>query len=97
MPTLRFLPSGKEIEVPSGTRLIDAVDRAGLPIGRACGADLICARCGVRILEGSASRESQRESRTKERNRLASDLRLACAVRVHDDLSLHADYWGPLR
>ena len=96
MPTLRFLPSGKEIEVPRGTLLIDAVRQAGLPIARACGADLICARCGVRILEGSVSRESRIESRIKARNRLPTDVRLACAIRVRGDLALHADYWGPL-
>jgi ferredoxin len=96
MPILRFLPSGKEIEVSKGTRLIDAVRRAGLPIARACGDDLVCARCGVRILKGRVSRESPIETRVKERNRLPVGLRLACAVRVHDDLALHADYWGPL-
>jgi ferredoxin len=96
MPNLRFLPSGKEIAVPEGTRLIDAVRLAGLPIARACGDDLVCAGCGVRVLEGDVTRESPLEQRLKQRNRLPAELRLACAIRVHDDLAVHAHYWGPL-
>lgn len=96
MYRLRFLPSGREIRVKSGVRLIDAVRRAGLPIARACGDELVCARCGVRILEGTVARAAAIESRAVERNGLDPDLRLACAIRVHDDMILHADYWGPL-
>lgn len=97
MPTLRFLPRGAVLDVPAGTRLIDAIRRAGLPIARACGDDLICALCGVRILEGRVSREARVETRAKRANRVDAGLRLACAIRVHDDLTLTADYWGEAR
>ena len=94
MPLIRFEPSGREIRVDTGTRLIDGVRDAGLPIASACGDDLVCARCGVRILFGSVSRESPLERETKARNRVPAELRLACAVRVREDLVLAADYWG---
>ncbi len=94
MPKLRFLPRNSTLEVPAGTRLIDAVRRAGLPIARACGDDLICGLCGVRILEGEVTRESRVESRAKRANRIDPELRLACAIRVRSDLTLSADYWG---
>ena len=93
MPTVRFLPKGVELEVPKGTRLIDAVRDARLPIARACGDDLVCAKCGVRIITGRVARESAVERRAKARNRVASDLRLACALRVQGDLVLTAEYW----
>ena len=96
MPTLRFLPKNAILEVPHGTRLIDAVRQAGLPIARACGDDLICSLCGVEILEGRVSRESAAEERAKSMNRMRPELRLACAIRVRDDLVLTADYWGPV-
>ncbi len=96
MPTLCFKPKNTTLEVPKGTRLIDAVRQAGLPIARACGDELICAACGVEILEGSVSRESAAELRTKRNNRTRAGLRLACAIRVYDDLVLTADYWGPV-
>ena len=93
MPTLRFLPSGITCQVAKGTLLVDAVRDAGLPIARACGDDLVCAKCGVRVLEGTLAREKAVERRAKERNRVAPELRLACAVRVQGDLTLTADYW----
>ena len=94
MPTVRFAPRGIALDVPRGTLLIDAVRRAGLPIARACGDDLVCAKCGVRILSGRVTRESALERDTKARNRVAPQLRLACAIRVHQDLEVAADYWG---
>ena len=93
VPTVRFLPKELEREVAKGTRLIDAVREAGLPIARACGDDLVCAKCGVRILAGKVAREAPVERRAKERNRVAPELRLACALRVQRDLVVAADYW----
>ena len=96
MPTLRFLPRNAVLEVPKGTRLIDAVRQAGLPIARSCGDELLCSLCGVEILEGRVGRESRVERRAKTMNRTRPELRLACAIRVYDDLTLTADYWGPV-
>lgn len=93
MPTIRFLPKGVDLEVPKGTRLIDAVREAGLPIARACGDELVCAKCGVRIVSGRVAREAPVERRSKARNRIAPELRLACALRVSADLVVTADYW----
>ena len=94
MPRLRFQPQGIELDVPRGTRLVDAVRSAGLPIASACGDELVCARCGVRVLSGQVGRESRLEREAKVRNRIAPELRLACALRVNFDLEISADYWG---
>ncbi len=94
MPTVRFEPKGTALDVNKGTLLIDAIRAAGLPIARACGDDLICAKCGVQILAGRVAHEAPVERRTKRRNRVPESLRLACALRVHDDLVVTADYWG---
>ena len=96
MLTVRFMPKNTKLQVQKGARLIDAIRQAGLPIARACGDEMICAACGVEILEGSVSRESAAELRTKQNNRIRAGLRLACAIRVYDDLALTADYWGPV-
>ncbi len=95
MPHLRLLPKDEVVEVARGTLLIDAIREAGLPIARACGDDLVCALCGVHILEGQVTREAPVERRAKQRNRVPAELRLACAIRVHGDLTVTADYWGP--
>ena len=94
MPSVRFEPKGTVVDVPAGTLLIDAVQQAGLPIAHSCGDGLICAQCGVRVLEGRVSDEKPVERNSKRRNRIDPELRLACAVRVHEDLRITADYWG---
>lgn len=83
--------------MPAGTLLADAVREAGLPIASPCGDDLICAKCGVRIVAGKVGRESPVERETKARNRVPREQRLACAIRVRADLVVHADYWGEER
>ncbi len=94
MPKIQFRPRDTEIDVPAGTRLIDAIRSAGLPIASPCGDDLICGKCGVHILRGRVAREAAVERDAKTRNRVAAGQRLACAVRVRDDLVISADYWG---
>jgi ferredoxin len=94
-PRVRFLPSNRSVRVASGTTLIDAVRRASLPIASACGADGLCARCGLEIVEGGEALEpeSEEERAAKRRNRIDPSLRLACRVRVTDDLVVAAAYW----
>jgi ferredoxin len=96
MPVVQLLPSGIRIDVARSTRLSDAIRQAGLPIAAPCGDELICAKCAVRILAGTVDREAPVERAAKERNRVAPEQRLACAVRVRSDLTVHAEYWGPL-
>jgi len=94
MVQIQFRPAGTTIDVPRGTLLIDAVRRAGLPIASPCGDELICGRCGVRVLSGQVSREARVEREAKARNRVPPEQRLACAIRVREDLVITADYWG---
>ncbi len=94
MPTLRFKPGDSVIDVPEGTLLIDAIRSAGRPIASSCGSIALCAKCGVRVIEGRTDSESDLEREAKRRNRVPEELRLACAIRVHEDLVVTADYWG---
>jgi len=94
MPKIQFRPNGREIDVKRGTLLIEAIREAGLPIASPCGDDLICGKCGVRIVEGRVGRQAPVERNAMERNRVPEGQRLACAIRVRDDLVVTADYWG---
>jgi ferredoxin len=93
--TVRFEPSGRTIEVPAGTLLLDAARQAGLPLARACGAEGICGRCGVTLLDGGdgLAAETDLEARAKQRNRVSAAVRLACCVAIHADLVVTASYW----
>ena len=81
--------------MPAGTSLLEAAREAGLPVASACGAEAVCARCGLEIVEGGAlvEVETAREREIKARNRIDPKLRLACRVRVASDLSVTAPYW----
>jgi adenylate cyclase len=90
-----FQPSAREVEAPAGSTVLDAALAAGLPIARACGAEGLCARCVVRILEGAESVEAEApdETETKRRGRIDAELRLACRVRIRGPLTVTASYW----
>lgn len=92
---IRFLPSQREKQVPQGANLLEAAREVGLPVASACGADGICGRCGLEVVEGapSLSPPSEREERVKARNRVDPGLRLACMVTVEADLVVTAPYW----
>ena len=92
---IRFEPSGRTVLVAAGTLLLDAVRQAGLPIARACGAEGICGRCGLRVLAGGQGLEveSELEAQVRRRNRVSEDQRLACRVAVAGDLVVTASYW----
>jgi ferredoxin len=93
---VRFRPSGVEIRVPVGTRLLDAARLAGLPVASACGADGVCGRCGMRILTaaaGALAPETERERDVKQRNRIDPELRLACQARAFGSVEATAGYW----
>jgi 2Fe-2S ferredoxin len=92
---VRFQPAGKKLRVPSGTRILDAARQAGLPVARACGANGLCARCGVVVLDGreSVSAETPDEVLAKRANRIDASMRLSCMVTVSGNVQITASYW----
>jgi uncharacterized 2Fe-2S/4Fe-4S cluster protein (DUF4445 family) len=58
MPIITFHPSGKTIDVPAGTELLDAARKAGIEIESPCGGKGTCGKCIVRITSGSVDSDS---------------------------------------
>ena len=81
--------------MPAGTTLLEATRRAGLPVASACDADGLCAGCALQIVEGldALDRETDDETRAKQRNRVDQGLRLACRVRLRADAVVTSSYW----
>ena len=52
MPTVRFIPSGKERAIRAGATILAAANQAEMPIGQSCSGDGICGWCRVSVLEG---------------------------------------------
>jgi 2Fe-2S ferredoxin len=93
--TVRFEPSGQALSVPSGTSLLEAARRVGLPVASSCGENGVCARCGMEVLAGSAElpSETPQEMEIKLRNRIDPRLRLSCRVEVRAAITATAPYW----
>jgi ferredoxin len=90
---VRFRPSGRTVRVPQGTTLLEAARAAGLPAARACGGDLLCGKCACTVAPGTVAPASAAEERTKARNRVDPDKRLACAVRLEASIEASAPGW----
>ncbi len=52
MPRVRFDPDGLEIEVPLGTSILEASQKAHAQVGSACGGVCACSTCHVYVKQG---------------------------------------------
>lgn len=58
MPIVTFLPTGKTVDVPPGTELLDAARIAGVDIDSPCGGKGTCGKCVVLIRSGDVDTDS---------------------------------------
>jgi uncharacterized 2Fe-2S/4Fe-4S cluster protein (DUF4445 family) len=79
MPIVEFLPSGKKVQAPPQTRLLDAARRAGVNIESPCGGEGTCGKCMVRVTGGEVD---SRSLGTLPHAAIAEGYVLACATRV---------------
>ncbi|MFO0956693.1 MAG: 2Fe-2S iron-sulfur cluster-binding protein [Isosphaeraceae bacterium] len=77
----------KEFEVEAGTKLVLAIEDAGIDILHKCGGNARCTTCRVEVLVGDPGPmgDLERERLARE-NDLAPNIRLSCQVRVESDL-----------
>jgi 2Fe-2S ferredoxin len=61
MPKVSFTPDGLSIDVPAGTTLLEAGQKAGAKFGSACGGVCACSTCHVWVRQGLASLSEQSE------------------------------------
>ena len=53
MPTVRFAPADKEIDVAEGTLILEAAQACGVNINVPCGGQGRCGRCAVIVEDGA--------------------------------------------
>ena len=92
---LRCEPSGREVEVTSGTPVLEAVVAAGLPIGQSCDGEALCGFCRVLIVAGDHALSAIGEEERKVLSSLhaGDNERLACCARVHGRVTVTTTYW----
>ena len=83
--TVTFEPQDRQVQVPKGSTLLEAVTEAGITINNLCGGEGICGRCRMKIKQGEVSGGiSEKLSREEIRQGYV----LACMTRVEDDLAV---------
>ena len=91
MPRVRFLNEGLEVEVETGTTILEAAKRAGAPQGDRCGGVCACSTCHVYVREGF-ERTSEIEDEEFDILDKAVDVRgisrLGCQAKVLGDLAI---------
>ena len=75
----------REISVPVGDKLLNALSDSGLFVASACGGGGTCAQCRVKVYDGGGSLLPAEESHINRRQAANGD-RLACQVSVKQDM-----------
>lgn len=74
--------------VPSGRRLVLAIEEAGVHIGHRCGGNARCTTCRVVFEEGEPDTMTLAEARKLQEKGLLGEVRLSCQVVVEHDMAL---------
>lgn len=88
MPVVTIKPSGKTIEVPSGTTLLAAAKDAGEAIQHKCEGKAECGACHIFVLEGRKSVSKVASAENAKLDTIVgvgSKSRLACQAKVGDE------------
>jgi 2Fe-2S ferredoxin len=91
MPKVRFEPDGLEIEVPVGTSILEASNRAHAQVGSACGGVCACSTCHVYVKQGLSDLAAASD-REEDLMDMAFDVRassrLGCQSRILRDTTI---------
>lgn len=83
--TVTLLPAERTVEVPTGSLVAEAIQRAGLEIAQPCGGQGRCGRCAV-FVQGDGAR--RRSTIRLSADDLDSGFALACQTVVEGDLTV---------
>src|SRR5947209_3496466 len=77
-------------DVEAGTKLVLAIEDAGIDIMHRCGGNARCTTCRVQVVSGDLAPMGDLERTRLEREAsLGPDIRLSCQVRVESDLTVN--------
>ena len=89
MPTVT-VEGETSFEVAPGTKLVLAIEDAGIDIMHRCGGNARCTTCRVQMISGHPDpMEDLERTRLEREASLGPDIRLACQVRVQTDLTVN--------
>jgi 2Fe-2S ferredoxin len=94
MPKVRFEPDGIEIDVPVGTTILEASNKAHAQVGSACGGVCGCSTCHVYVKQGLADlspAEEREEDIMDKAFDVRSTSRLGCQSKILRDTTIVAE------
>lgn len=77
-----FLPENVQVEVESGSSLLEAVNKANIPLKATCGGKGTCGKCTVKVVEGQVARTGGNLSAKQK----AAGYDLACKTKVEGNV-----------
>jgi ferredoxin len=86
MPKLTI--QNQTFEVETGTRLVLAIEQAGIKIGHRCGGNARCTTCRVTFQAGEPEQMTEAEYKKLKQLDLYGEVRLACQIVVDHDMSV---------
>lgn len=86
-----FQPGGREIYIPEGITVKDAINMAGIGFDFPCGGRGKCGKCRVKILDG-AGRPTTADKEHLEAGEIEQGIRLACLTIIDSDLVVELPY-----
>ena len=92
MPTVT-VEGEKQFEAAVGTKLVLAIEDAGIDILHRCGGQARCTTCRVRYVSGEPSEMGDPERETLEEDGLLGEWRLSCQVRLEQE-PVSVRVWG---
>lgn len=90
MPVIHCLPDEATLSCEPGTRILHALQEAGVPIAHACGGGARCSTCRVQVLAGLDACEPRNdaEQRIARMLRFPDDIRLACQTEIRGPVTM---------
>ena len=88
MPTVKFDPDNKLIDLQAGTNLLAAADQSGIYLEGDCAGKGTCGKCRVRIIEGETGTPTEAEKKHLSPSELDTGWVLACQRQVSVDLTV---------
>ncbi|MCL1906216.1 MAG: 2Fe-2S iron-sulfur cluster-binding protein, partial [Clostridiales bacterium] len=83
-----FTSHNKAVKAAAGENLLDIISRAGIILDGSCGGNGNCGCCKVQIVGGRICALTPREKILLGAEEIAGQYRLACHVRIDDDLQV---------
>lgn len=93
--TVRCEPSGREVVIVHGAKLMDAILQTGLALGQSCDGVALCGFCRVQVLAGlnNLGPAGGEEKKVLASLHAGADERLACCATIQGPVTVTTTYW----